>query len=98
MSTKVDAQKTNAHTEEAHTRHTWLPEHSEAMSVMDSLCSSRISDRVILLPLLGISNTRIAPAETPGEREREIEGRLKSSVLCFEYTHDYISRCTHPHI
>lgn len=39
------------------------------MSVMDSLCSSRTSDRVILLPLLGTSNTRIAPDETPRERK-----------------------------
>lgn len=55
------------------THHTWLPEHSEAMSVMDSLCSSRISDRVILLPLLGTSNTRIEPDETPGKREKKYE-------------------------
>lgn len=50
-----------------HMRLTWLPEHSEAMSVMDSLCSSRTSDKVILLPLLGTSNTKIAPDETPIE-------------------------------
>ena len=58
------------HTLNKHKRFTWLPEHSEAMSVIDSLCSSRTSDSVILLPLLGMSNTRIAPDETPREGEK----------------------------
>lgn len=51
---------------------TWLPEHSEAMSVMGSLCSSRTSDSVMLLPLLGTSNTRIAPFDTPGGKGRDV--------------------------
>lgn len=65
------------------------------MSVMDSLCSSRTSDRVILLPLLGTSNTRIAPDETPGKREKET---LDCRVLYFGYSYKYTSLCAYPHI
>lgn len=65
------------------------------MSVMDSLCSSRTSDRVILLPLLGTSNTRIAPDETPRKREKET---LDCRVLYFGYSYKYTSLCTYPHI
>lgn len=46
---------------------TWLPEHSDARSVMASWCSSSTSDRVMLLPLLGMSNTNSAPDETPAK-------------------------------
>lgn len=35
------------------------------MSVTASVCSSRTSDNVMLLPLLGTSNTSTAPEETP---------------------------------
>lgn len=62
-----------AHARQAQTRCTWLPEHSDAMSVMDSLCSSRTSDSVILLPLLGTSKTKIAPDETPRERKLQAD-------------------------
>lgn len=55
------------------TQCTWLPEHSEAISVMASLCSSNTSDRVMLLPLEGTSNTRTAPDETPGYQHNQFK-------------------------
>lgn len=79
---------------------TWLPEHSEAMSVIDSVCSSRTSDKVILLPLLGTSNTRIDPEETP--RYEEGDEYVCIVLTCFFYmwtvtVKKYISLSTYPH-
>lgn len=48
--------------------YTRLPEHSDAISVMDSLCSSNTSDSIMLLPLLGMSNTSMKPVDTPVQR------------------------------
>lgn len=60
---------------------TRLPEHSEAKSVMDSLCSSSTSERVMLLPLMGTSNTSIEPDEMPAERERDEIGWVFVNIL-----------------
>lgn len=59
------------------------------MSVMASLCSSKTSDRVMLLPLLGTSNTSTEPDETPEKKVWEMEtahlvytlGKYRNSYL-----------------